>query len=126
MSEYIVDLVTSEDISAPDELVCGDYEADEIKIATAGDYTRGMVLIYDSGEYKKPAAAAGITGAAEVCILCDDVTVPASDYVIRSGYFKGRFNGNAVILAYEQASDDHDTLIDAIRQKLRLQGIYIV
>ena len=126
MSEYIVDLVSSESVSAPDDLVCGDYEADEIKIATAGDYQRGMVLIYDSGEYKKPAADAGITGATEVCILCDDVTVPSGDYVIRAGYFKGRFNGKAVILAYEQASDNHDTLIDAVRQKLRLQGISIV
>lgn len=126
MSEYIVDLVSSEPIHAPDELLCGDYEANEIKLATAGDYSRGMVLIYDSGEYKKPAAAAGITGATEVCILCDDVTVPSGDYVIRSGYFKGRFNGKSVILAYEQDSDNHDTLLEAIRQKLRLQGIYIV
>ena len=127
MSEYKVQLAETENIPAPDDLVQGEYEADEIKLSTAGTYKRGTLLMYDTdtSSYKN-ATSAGVSSADDVCILCDDVTVPSGDYVITAGYYRGRFRGDAVILPYEQESDNHGTLIAAIKGTLRKQGIFLV
>lgn len=124
-TEYKVQLVQSENIPAPDDLIAGDdYHAQEIKIATSGEYTRGELLM-SSGTNFVAATAAGIASA-EVCILCDDVTIQQDSYIETTGYFKGTFNGKAIVLPYETDSDDHSTLIEAVRPTLRKQSIYIV
>ena len=71
------------------------------------------------------ATSSGVSGA-ELCILCDDITVPADSYVEAAGYFGGTFKGSSIIIPYEGDEDDHADLIEGLRAKLRSQGIYIV
>ena len=125
-TEYKVQLVQSEDIPAPDDLVQGDdYHAEVISLAAEGEFSRGTLLMAGEAGFVA-ATAAGLASAAEFCILCDDVTVPSDSYVNTAGYFKGTFNGKAIILPYEQDSDNHDTLLEAVKPYLRKQGIFTV
>lgn len=126
VSEYKVQLVQTEDIPAPDDLIAGyDYHAEEITL-TKGEYVRGELLM-SSDDGFTAATAAGIAEASEVCILCDDITVPEDLTAQTAGYFSGTFNSKAIVIPYEESSDsDHETLINGLKPQLRRQGIFTI
>ena len=125
VSEYLVNLVETEDIPAPDSLVAGEYAADTIKLAVEGEYKRGTLLMTGEDGFIN-ATSAGISSAGEVCILCDDVEVQEDSYIMTAGYFRGTFSKNSIIIPYEEDTDNHAELIESITGILRKQGIFVV
>ena len=123
-----VQLVKNEGtVPVPDDLIAGHYGAvhlDLIKIATAGTYKRGTLLMAGADGYVN-ATQAGLSTAAGLCILADDVTVGADEYADVPAYFTGEFNDARVILPFETEEDEHDELVDAIREPLRKSKIFL-
>ena len=120
---YEKNLVEVEDPQVRDELIISDPYTTVIKIATAGEYKRGTLLMEGStaGEYVN-ATAAG-TANKDCVILADDVEISADEYAEAAVYFAGTFKADKVILPYEQAADSHDDLIAAISSNLRKKFI---
>ena len=71
-----------------------------------------------------PATSSGLASAAEICILCEDISF-TEDTATAEAYFAGKFNPERIILPYEQDDDDHYALLDAIRSTLRKHGVYL-
>ena len=68
---------------------------------------------------------AGVATAAGICILCDDIAIGENEFAEVTAYFEGEFNDARVILPFEGEDDDHDTLIEAIREPLRKSNIFL-
>ena len=68
---------------------------------------------------------AGLSTAAGICILCDDITIGENEFAEVPAYFEGEFNDARVILPFEGEEDDHDALIEAIRESLRKSKIFL-
>lgn len=123
-----VQLIRNEEpVPAPDDLIAGNHGAvhiDLIKIATAGTYKRGTLLMAGGDGYIN-ATQAGLAAATGLCILCDDVTVGTDEYADVPAYFSGDFNDARVILPFEGEDDDHDALIEAVREVLRKNKIFL-
>lgn len=91
----------SVEVPAPDELIAGNMGAvfaDKITVNAAGDYKRGQAMMSASGGVFTPVTAAGIAGAAEVCILCKDFSIAENESAEVPAYFTGDFNASKVIL----------------------------
>ena len=114
-------------IPPPDELIAGDKGAghvDIIKISAAGTFKRGTLLMSGDDGYVA-STQAGLATAAGICILCDDVTIGDTEYAEVPAYFEGEFNDARVILPFEGEDDDHDALIEAVREPLRKAKIFL-
>ena len=111
-------------IPAPDDLITGVFKADTIVLATAGEYKRGMLLMSSGSGFVK-ATASGLASANEICILSDNAEIPDGEAAPVSAYFSGTFNGERVILPWEQEGDTHAELLESIRPVLRRQNIFI-
>ena len=122
---YHEEAVAVEGVCEPDSLVIGDCVASEIKISVAGEYKRGTLLMSNGENAFIPATSAGLGTATEICLLTRKTEVPEDNTVYTSGYFRGIFNPDAIILPYETESDTHSELIDAIKLTLRSRSIFI-
>ena len=114
-------------VPPPDELIAGNKGAvsiDLIKIASAGTFKRGTLLMASANGYVA-STQAGLATASGVCILCEDITIGADEFAEVPAYFTGEFNDARVILPFEGEDDDHDTLIEAIRETLRTRKIFL-
>ncbi len=114
-------------VPPPDNLIAGDKGAvfiDLIKIATAGTFKRGMLLMSSSNGYVA-STQAGLATATGICILCDDITIGDTEYAEVPAYFEGEFNDARVIFPFEGEDDEHDTLVEAVREILRKNKIFL-
>ena len=66
-----------------------------------------------------------LTTAKEICILADDATVASGEYAEVPAYFTGEFNDAKVIFPFETGSDDHDEIVEAVREPLRRSKIFL-
>lgn len=109
------------------ELVAGNKGAvyvDAIKIATPGAYLRGTLLMSGSDGFVK-ATENGIKTASEVCILADDVLLENNEEAYVAAYFTGEFNDTKVIFPFEEEDDDHDEIVEVVREPLRKAKIFL-
>ncbi len=116
-----------ESVPPPDELITGNKGAvytDLIKLIAAGTFKRGTLLMAGTGGYVA-STQTGLATAAGICILCDDITIGENEFAEVPAYFEGDFNDARVILPFEGEDDDHDTLIEAIREPLRKSKIFL-
>ena len=114
-------------VPPPDELIAGNKGAvdiDLIKIASAGTFKRGTLLMAGSGGYVA-STQAGLATAANMCILCDDVTIGADEFAEVPAYFSGDFNDARVIFPFEGEDDDHNEIVEAVREVLRVHEIFL-
>ena len=114
-------------VPPPDDLIAGSKGAvyvDLVKIATAGDYKRGTLMMTSADGYVN-ATQAGLATASGICILVEDITIGENEYAETAGYFEGEFNDARVIFPFETESDDHDTLVEAVREPLRKSKIFL-
>ena len=114
-------------VPPPDDLIAGSKGAvyvDLVKIATAGDYKRGTLMMAGADGYVN-ATQAGLATASGICILVEDITIGENEYAETAGYFEGEFNDARVIFPFETESDDHDTLVEAVREPLRKSKIFL-
>ncbi|MBR1439362.1 MAG: hypothetical protein IJ587_12595 [Synergistaceae bacterium] len=123
-----VQLVKNEGtVPPPDNLIAGNVGAvyiDIVKISSAGTFKRGTLLMAGADGYVA-STQAGLATAAGMCILCDDITIGENEFAEVPAYFEGEFNDIRVILPFEGEDDDHDTLIEAIREPLRKSKIFL-
>ncbi|MBQ7544642.1 MAG: hypothetical protein IJT02_06830 [Synergistaceae bacterium] len=114
-------------VPPPDELIAGNRGAvytDIVNVAVAGTFKRGTLMMTGTDGYVG-ATQAGLATAAGVCILCDDVTIGENEYAETPAYFEGEFNDARVIFPFEGEDDDHDALVEAIREPLRRAKIFL-
>ena len=114
-------------VPPPDDLIAGSKGAvyvDLVKIATAGDYKRGTLMMASADGYVN-ATQAGLATAGGICILVEDINIGENMYAETPGYFEGEFNDARVIFPFETESDDHDTLVEAVREPLRKSKIFL-
>ena len=114
-------------VPPPDDLIAGNKGAvyvDLVKISTAGDYKRGTLMMAGNDGYI-PATQAGLAVASGICILCEDLNIGENMYAETAAYFEGEFNDARVIFPFETESDDHDTLVEAVREPLRKSKIFL-
>ena len=114
-------------VPPPDELIAGNRGAvytDIVKLSTAGENKRGTLMMTGTDGYVA-ATQAGLATAAGICIICDNVTVGENEYAETPAYFVGEFNDARVIFPFEGEDDDHDVLVEAIREPLRRAGIFL-
>lgn len=114
-------------VPPPDDLIAGNVGAvyrDIIKISTAGEYKRGTLLMAGADGYVA-ATQAGLATANGICILCDDVIIGENEYAEVAGYFEGEFNDARVIFTFEGEDDEHDVLVEAVREPLRKAKIFL-
>ena len=123
-----VQLIKNEEPVPPlDELIAGNKGAihiDIIKLSGTGTFKRGTILMASSDGYVA-STQAGLATAAGICILCDDITIGENEFAEVPTYFEGDFNDARVILPFEGEDDDHDTLIETIREPLRKSKIFL-
>ena len=123
-----VQLIKNEEPVPPlDELIAGNKGAihiDIIKLSAAGTFKRGTLLMASSDGYVA-STQAGLATATGICILCDDITIGENEFAEVTAYFEGEFNDVRVILPFEGEEDDHEALIEAIRESLRKSKIFL-
>ena len=114
-------------VPPPDDLIAGNKGAvytDIVKVAVAGEYKRGTLMMSGADGYVS-ATQAGLATANGICILCDDVVIGENEYTETAGYFEGEFNDARVIFPFEGDDDDHDALVEAVREPLRKAKIFL-
>ena len=114
-------------VPPPDDLIAGSKGAvyvDVVKISAAGYYKRGTLMMASSDGYVN-ATRTGLSTAGGICILAEDINVGENMYAETPGYFEGEFNDARVIFPFETESDDHDTLVEAVREPLRKSKIFL-
>ena len=114
-------------VPPPDDLIAGSKGAvfvDIVKISAAGDYKRGTLMMASADGYVN-ATQAGLATAGGICILAEDINVGENMYAETAGYFEGEFNDARVIFPFETESDDHDTLVESVREPLRKSKIFL-
>ena len=123
-----VQLVKNEGtVPPPDDLIAGNRGAvytDIIKLSSAGSFKRGTLLMAGEDGYT-PSTQVGINTASGICILCDDITIGDNEFAVVPAYFEGEFNDARVIFPFEGENDDHDTIVDAVRETLRKNKIFL-
>lgn len=114
-------------VPPPDDLIAGNRGAvhtDIVKLSATGTFKRGTLLMTGSDGYVA-STQAGLATASGICILCDDTTVGENEFTEVPAYFEGEFNDSRIILPFEGDDDDHDALIEAIREPLRKSKIFL-
>ena len=114
-------------VPPPDNLITGNRGAvytDFVKLSAAGTFKRGTLLMAGADGYV-PSTQAGLATVSGICILCDDITIGDTEFAEVMAYFEGEFNDARVILPFETEDDDHDALIEAIRESLRKSKIFL-
>lgn len=121
-----IKLVDTENIPAPDELVIslGNADTYTIKLATEGEYKRGMLLMSGADGFVK-ATKTGAASAGELAILADDIELSENEYANVNAYFGGVFKGTSIIISDESESDDHAALLEGLSAKFRAQKILV-
>lgn len=118
---------TGDTVPPPDNLIAGNRGAvytDIIKLSAAGDFKRGTVLMSGADGYVA-STQAGLATASGICILCDDITIGDTEYAEVPAYFEGDFNDERVIFPFEGEEDDHDAIVEAVREPLRKAKIFL-
>lgn len=116
--QYKATMVQVEEIPANDDLVSSlDVRADKVSIAGEAKLVRGQVIMSGTEGFAA-ATAEGIAGAGEVCILAEDVEIPAGSVGEAGAYFAGVFNPSRLVL-WEDAD------IEAVRATLRKHNIFL-
>ena len=118
---------TEATVPPPDDLIAGSkgaVYADVVKVVSAGDFKRGTLLMAGSEGYVV-STQTGIATATGLCVLCDDVTVGENEYAETAAYFEGEFNEARIIFPFESENDDHDAIIEAVRDPLRRAKIFL-
>ncbi|MBR0076720.1 MAG: hypothetical protein IJP96_13315 [Synergistaceae bacterium] len=114
-------------VPPPDNLIAGDKGAvyiDLIKISTQAEFKRGTLLMSGTDGYVA-STQAGLATASGICILCDDITIGENEFAEVPAYFEGDFNDAKVIFPFETESDDHDAIVEAVREPLRKSKIFL-
>jgi hypothetical protein len=131
-----IQLITNEEPAlAPDHLLVGPKGAvfaDTIKLRHSADIdlARGTLImsaVMDSENVFIPATEAALTASPvpTFAILADDAKVETATHVPTAAYFEGDFNENAVIFNWETLPADHPTIVEAAREPLRRQKIFL-
>lgn len=125
-------LWSAEEIDEPDNL--GEGEGYVIKLWT-GNFKRGLLIMPGPEGFFIPATRAGALDADELGILAMDMGIdidPAKaeegdieEYTSAIAYFRGKLNGDAIIMNYETDEDNHDELLSELADKFRKQGLNI-
>ena len=68
---------------------------------------------------------AGLAAANGICILCDDISIGDNEFAEVPAYFEGDFNDARVIFPFEGQDDDHDAIVEAVRETLRKNKIFL-
>ena len=121
-TEYYEELYSSEEVPAPDDLIGGKFglgAVSVVSIGSAGEYSRGEILMTGTGGFMK-ATVEGLSTAKEVCVLCDDVTLGDGETADRPAYFMGQFNMRRVKiggqLLKEYTAQEQVAIIALLRQ----------
>ena len=113
-------------VPPPDDLIAGSKGAvytDIAKVAVAGEFKRGTLMMAGTDCYV-PSTQAGLATAAGICILSEDIAIGENEYTETPAYFEGEFNDARVIFPFEGEDDDHDALVEAVREQLRRAKIF--
>ena len=114
-------------VPPPDDLIAGSKGAvytDIVKIAVAGEFKRGTLLMAGTDGYVA-STQAGLATAVGICILSEDITIGEDEYAEIPAYFEGEFNDARVIFPFEGEDDDHAELVEAVREPLRARKIFL-
>ena len=114
-------------VPPPDDLIAGSKGAvytDIAKVSVAGTFKRGTLMMTGADGYVA-ATQAGLSTAAGICILSEDITIGENEYADTPAYFEGEFNDSRVIFPFEGENDDHDALVEAVREVLRKSKIFL-
>ena len=114
-------------VPPPDDLIAGSKGAvytDIVKVSVAGEFKRGTLMMSGEDGYV-PSTQTGLATATSICILSEDIAVGENEYTETPAYFEGEFNDARVILPFEGEDDDHDALVEAIREPLRKAKIFL-
>ncbi len=114
-------------VPPPDDLIAGSKGAvytDIVKVAVTGTFKRGTLMMTGTDGYVA-STQAGLTTAAGICILSEDITIGDDEYTETPAYFEGEFNDARVIFPFEGEDDDHATLVEAVREPLRKAKIFL-
>lgn len=114
-------------VPPPDNLIAGNLGAvyvDLAKIATAGEFKRGTLLMLGTDGYV-PSTQAELSTADGFCILADDITIGENEYADTAAYFQGEFNDGRVIFPFEGEDDDHEAIVELAREPLRKSKIFL-
>ena len=114
-------------VPPPDDLIAGSKGAvytDIVKISVAGDFKRGTLMMAGADGYVA-STQAGLATAGGICILSEDITIGENEYAETPAYFEGEFNDARVIFPFEGEDDDHDALVEAVREPLRKSKIFL-
>ena len=114
-------------VPPPDNLIAGNRGAvytDFVKLSASGEFKRGTLLMAGADGYVA-STQAGLATAAGICILCDDITIGENEFAEVTAYFEGEFNDSRVILPFEGEDDDHEAIVEAVRETLRAKKIFL-
>ena len=116
-------------VPAPDMLITGAKGvgySDIVRIISAGEYKRGMLLMSMTGSDDfTPCTAAGLETAQVFAVMAENITVGENEYAAVCVYISGEFNENLVIFPWETESDNHADLVELARPALRRSSIYL-
>ena len=114
-------------VPPPDDLIAGSKGAvytDIVKVSVAGEFKRGTLMMSGADGYI-PSTQAGLASAVGICILSEDVVIGEDEYAETPAYFEGEFNDARVIFPFEGDDDDHEALVEAVREPLRKSKIFL-
>lgn len=114
-------------IPPPDDLIAGSKGAvytDIVKVSAAGEFKRGTLMMTGTDGYI-PSTQAGLSTANGICILSETITVGENEYAETPAYFEGEFNDARIIFPFEGENDDHEALVESVRDVLRSAKIFL-
>lgn len=114
-------------VPPPDNLIAGNRGAvytDIVKLSASGEFKRGTLLMAGADGYIA-STQAGLATATGICILCDDITIGENEFAEVTAYFEGEFNDARVIFPFEGEDDDHEAIVEAVRETLRAKKIFL-
>ena len=114
-------------VPPPDNLIAGNRGAvytDFVKLSASGEFKRGTLLMAGADGYVA-STQAGLATATGICILCDDITIGENEFAEVTAYFEGEFNDSRVIFPFEGEDDDHEAIVEAVRETLRAKKIFL-
>ena len=114
-------------IPPPDDLIAGSKGAvytDIVKVSVAGEFKRGTLMMTGTDGYI-PSTQAGLATANGICILSETITVSENEYAETPVYFEGEFNDARIIFPFEGENDNHEELVESVRDVLRKAKIFL-